>query len=297
MADPLAPDETLTTNSSSSPRAETHYGWPIFFALYDTVLLIFLLSLALPVWDEWTLITEIKGEEAFAGFIPLIAPWGGALGGVMISLVGAADHFHDWNNKWNIWHFARPFLGSISGLMALVIVALVLKVAETDGTAEASQSLSRQPEAMALYFIIGFAVGFRDSVFLELVSRVLKVIFASGAAEKDLSTWNADPTEVKFQRENDNYAVQVVRITFADASLAAALTATSAYIKEPKAANPFSIEIVPTEAQNPNYRDIRITYLPQTPNWQPTPDLVKPAGILRLSIGGRESDIPLKIIS
>ncbi|SLK00944.1 hypothetical protein [Arthrobacter sp. P2b] len=292
----------MTANLSTSTRAHTHFGWPIFFAVYDILLLAFLLSLALPVWDWWDLLRDIKGQEAFAGFIPLIAPWGGALGGVMISLVGAADHFHDWNNKWNVWHFARPFLGATSGLMALVIVALVLKVAETDavsqagGTAATSQSLSREPEAMALYFIIGFAVGFRDSVFLELVSRVLKVIFASGAADKDLSTWNADPKEVEFRGENGNYAVQMVRITFADASLAPSLTEASAYITEPKTSNPFRVAIVPTEAQNPNYRDVKISYLPSTPGWKAASDPTKPDGILRLSIVGRESDIPLKVI-
>lgn len=114
--------------------------------------------------------------DPLAGFLPLLVPWAGALGGVTKSLFGVARYTADWDPRWNLWHALRPVLGAASGVMAFLIVVVVLKTA--NGTKVEAIVLS--PESLALFFVIAFVVGFKDKYFLELLSKVAGVLFSNG---------------------------------------------------------------------------------------------------------------------
>src|SRR5579859_1673682 len=48
------------------------------------------------------------------GPISIAVPWFGALGAVLISLVGITDHRNDWDPSYRFWHWARHCSGPAS---------------------------------------------------------------------------------------------------------------------------------------------------------------------------------------
>jgi hypothetical protein len=147
--------------------------------IYDLVILAALLTLLWLRGRSGNVVHDLG--DPLAGFLPLIVPWAGALGGVTKSLFGVARYTADWDPKWNLWHALRPILGAASGVVAFLIVAVVLKTANG---AEV-EAIVISPESLALFFVIAFVVGFKDKYFLELLSKVAGVLFSNGDETAD----------------------------------------------------------------------------------------------------------------
>ena len=118
---------------------------------------------------------------ASLGSLPVGVPWFGALGAVMISLTGAFDHRADWDPRWNLWHFTRPLIGmTLAIISCLIFEAGILAVGPNASShiVNASSPASPSPAAPSylLYYLIAFVVGYRESVFRELIKRVADVI-------------------------------------------------------------------------------------------------------------------------
>jgi hypothetical protein len=109
------------------------------------------------------------------GPVPVPVPWFGALGAVLISLVGVTQHRHDWDPGYRFWHWARPLLGaSFGAISVLIFEAGILAV----GTAP-SASTGNIPKDL-LYYLIAFLVGYREETFRELVKRLTDIVFSPG---------------------------------------------------------------------------------------------------------------------
>jgi len=110
------------------------------------------------------------------GPVAIGVPWFGALGAVLISLSGVFDHERDWDPDYWPWHIARPFIGVGLGVVSVIIAkAGVLAVGAIPPT---------QPEKITtnlLYYLIAFAVGYREETFRELLKRLLDVILTPGS--------------------------------------------------------------------------------------------------------------------
>lgn len=138
--------------------------------------------------DAWSLgfdwEDKLEARDPLGGLVPMVIPWAGALGGATISMVGLAKHWArgDWDSRWFPWHILRPLLGAISGTIAFVILIVVLRTAgglDPDSTSLPDDLLSR-----GLFLVLAFVVGFRDRMFLNLVSRVVDVLLATEKEEQ-----------------------------------------------------------------------------------------------------------------
>lgn len=111
--------------------------------------------------------------------VPLWVPWGGALGGAAISLVGVAGHGHDWNGpRYAYWHLARPVLGMITGTVAVLALLFVLKGIAPDVIPTSQEAYTAG--GVAVMFVISFVVGYREETFRDLVKRVVDVLLGPG---------------------------------------------------------------------------------------------------------------------
>jgi hypothetical protein len=169
---------------------------PVRFAIINVSWLGVLILLLAWRWRDVGILGDLP--DPMGGVIPLIVPWGGALGGVAISLMGTAKHSVDWDESWNIWHAIRPFLGAVAGTLAFVMVVVVLRVA--GGLQETDQAVTLTPVSIGLFLVIAFVVGFRDRLFLELVAKVAKVLFSNGDAGQAEFAFTLDADEIDFGR-------------------------------------------------------------------------------------------------
>jgi hypothetical protein len=109
------------------------------------------------------------------GPLPVAVPWFGALGAVLISLVGVTQHRHDWDPSYRFWHWSRPVLGaSFGAISVLIFEAGILAVGSTPTAS--TQNVPRN----LLYFLAAFVVGYREETFRELIKRLTDVIFSPG---------------------------------------------------------------------------------------------------------------------
>jgi hypothetical protein len=150
-----------------------HPGW---YFVYNVLLISFLIYLALgnaavPAWSRTAFPFEWPGYS-FERVVPLWIPWGGALGGATISLVGVAKHAHDWNPaRYRWWHLSRSFLGSVSGTFAVLLVVFVLQSVAPEVTDN-----GYDPKGIAVLTGIAFVVGYREETFRELIKRVVDLV-------------------------------------------------------------------------------------------------------------------------
>ncbi|GAA0292043.1 hypothetical protein [Kineococcus aurantiacus] len=117
-----------------------------------------------------------------------------ALGGATVSLVGTAQHSHDWDDRWFVRHLIRLVAGAVAATVAFPVLQTVLPTAgatsentttdtDTDHGAEPGTVPPIGPSTPAETGFHGgtaFVVGFIDEVFLDLVAEVTKVLLASG---------------------------------------------------------------------------------------------------------------------
>ena len=113
----------------------------------------------------------------FLQVLPYWVPWGGAVGGVGISLVGVAGHSGStWDSRhYAYWHLARPILGAVFGSVSVLMVTLIVKSITTGPTAEPPTV-----QQTAILTVIAFVVGYREETFRTLLRRVVDVIVGPG---------------------------------------------------------------------------------------------------------------------
>ncbi len=147
---------------------------PWLYFSYDLLVIAVLVFLAVgnsarPVWSDppfgWP-------SFAFDRVMPLWVPWGGALGGVTISLVGVAQHAFEWDAaRYRYWHISRPVLGAISGTMSVLILVFVLRGVAPEVGADGFDS-----KGVAILTAIAFVIGYREETFRELIKRVVDLV-------------------------------------------------------------------------------------------------------------------------
>jgi hypothetical protein len=111
------------------------------------------------------------------GNMPTEVPWFGALGAVLISLVGVFEHPLDWDPRTAQWHWARPLVGaSFAVVSVLILQAGILSVGADP---------HNPGKSLALYYIVGFVVGYREETFRELIKRLVDVLLSPGPGTAD----------------------------------------------------------------------------------------------------------------
>ena len=111
------------------------------------------------------------------GNMPTAVPWFGALGAVLISLVGIFEYRLDWNPGYAPWHWARPLVGgSFAVISVLILQAGIISIGSDPHNPGAS---------LGLYYIVGFVVGYREETFRELIKRVVDILLRPGDGAAD----------------------------------------------------------------------------------------------------------------
>jgi hypothetical protein len=157
-----------------SPRT-----WPVgAFFVYQLVVVLLLLG---GLW--WFTFDRAVPPPHFSwdSVLPVWVPFGGAIGGCLISMVGVATHANDWDSpRYGYWHLLRPVLGLLSASIAVLIIVFVIK-------GVAPESVPDKPftdASIAVLFVFAVVVGYREATFRELVKRVGDVILGPGAADE-----------------------------------------------------------------------------------------------------------------
>lgn len=109
------------------------------------------------------------------GNMPIATPWFGALGAVVISLIGVFEHNLDWNPRYAQWHWARPFVGG-----SLAVVGVLMLQA---GIVSVGSDPHSPGKSLALYYIVGFVIGYREETFRQLIKRLVDVLLNPGPDE------------------------------------------------------------------------------------------------------------------
>jgi hypothetical protein len=109
------------------------------------------------------------------GPLPMAVLWFGALGGVMVGMSGIFFHNRRWDDGYNYWHIARPFMGAAAGGVG----ALLFYVAILLGNKQRPQPDRVTFEAAA--FIFGFA----DDAFRAMIKKVTDLLIAPASVPAD----------------------------------------------------------------------------------------------------------------
>lgn len=134
--------------------------------------------------------------------------------------MGTVRHTHDWDNRWNAWHLARPVLGAVTGSVAFAFVVVVIKTA-AGPSAEVQDSSS----AIATAAAIAFLVGYKEQHFLDLLARVAEVLLANGEVDQAGDPFTVSPTSLDFGSVVTGTArVRTVQVTVAPGRTIEALT-------------------------------------------------------------------------
>lgn len=114
------------------------------------------------------------------GTLPLGVPWFGALGAVIISLTGTVTHARDWDVSTAYWHISRPLIGASTAVVGVLIMQAGLTAV---GSGPQSGVVSNPGSTHnVLYYVVAFAVGYRESTFRQLLARVIDVLLNPGPA-------------------------------------------------------------------------------------------------------------------
>jgi hypothetical protein len=123
--------------------------------------------------------------------VPTAVPWYGALGGVLISLVGIHEHRFDWDRRYWTWYLARPMVGAAVAIVAVLIFQSgVLAI----GVNPDQTSTTTGPKDL-FYYVIAFATGYREDAFRTLLRRVVDMLFTSNDAGSVPTIADIDPKE------------------------------------------------------------------------------------------------------
>jgi len=145
-------------------------------------------------WLGWLVVT---GQPVFGyaipdklQIIPSAVPWYGALGGVLISLVGVHEHRYDWDRRYWTWYVARPLVGAFVAIVAVLtfqsgVLAIGVNPDQGTGTSALPKDL--------FYYVIAFATGYREDAFRNLLRRVVDILFTSRDAAAPPTIQEVDP--------------------------------------------------------------------------------------------------------
>jgi hypothetical protein len=136
--------------------------------------------LGLIAWTGWLVATgqPIVGYNVppTLQIVPTAVPWYGALGGVMISLVGVHEHRYDWDQRYWTWYVARPAVGAFVAIVAVLIFQSgILAVGLDPSKDTASSTVPRD----LFYYVLAFITGYREDSFRQLIKRVADVLLTS----------------------------------------------------------------------------------------------------------------------
>ncbi len=138
------------------------------------------------------------------GVLPLLVPWGGALGGICNAMIGVSRHWIDFDpdrrsyqaRRWNAWYLVQLPIGAAFGTVATLIVVLFLGSIGTTATGD----IDITPRGVAVLFVIAFVIGYRQDVFRRLVERVVDVVLVPGTSAEthDDEGFSLTPTRLDF---------------------------------------------------------------------------------------------------
>jgi hypothetical protein len=164
----------------------------------------YLIALAVLAWAYFTPAAPdwLRAPGSF-GVIPSGVLWFGALGGVLISLVGVHEHRYHWDSRYWTWYIVRPFIGAAVGLVAVIIVmAGILAIGvEPVPTAPASEGPAVPPATPVadtknmFYFLVAFVVGYREMHFRDLIKRLGDVLFTTREKASTADILDIEPDE------------------------------------------------------------------------------------------------------
>jgi hypothetical protein len=118
-------------------------------------------------------------ETKFLMGVPLSVVWFGVLGAVLCSMQGIIEHNEDYDQRFNYWHFARPIVGGIVGLMSYLILTVIVTLGGS--TPPSFAAAPTAPLNLNLYHVAAFIVGYREDAFRDLVSRVTELVLRPGS--------------------------------------------------------------------------------------------------------------------
>jgi RsiW-degrading membrane proteinase PrsW (M82 family) len=141
--------------------------------VYELACLALLVGLAL-LWSHQPPLHRFLHDDV--GPIPISVIWWGALGGITISLTGVFRHPTDWDNAYNLWHFARPIMGAVAGSVGYLVF---ISVIHSTGASTPSHSVV----GSAVFDLVAFLIGYREEVFRELLRRAVDILLSPGKAK------------------------------------------------------------------------------------------------------------------
>ena len=236
------------------------------FTIVNCGWLLVLVLLYFSYWNEYVVfrqlaglnvVRQLQGHDPIGGIVPAFVPWAGALGGVTISLIGCVRYSRAWDAKMNLWHALRPILGAIAASIGFVILVLVLKAAA--GTQFATDVIPTNPASQGLFFILGFLLGFREGLFLELVQKIANMILTTGTP--------GTKTQVELDRDAIEFGEVViggaptstVNVTLIEPKTATTLSLDRADVAQ---GSSFSAKVLPASPYTPLIRTVEVTFKP-----------------------------------
>lgn len=139
----------------------------------------------------------IDVRRDFFGPVPLLVPWFGAVGAVVLSLSGVFEHRTDWDEEYCYWYWSRPLIGGVTGTISVLI--LQSGILAVGGTLP---NTSTTPTAKnLLYYLIAFISGYRENVFRDLIKRIADVILTPGQQAAPPTIASVQPSQVQSGQE------------------------------------------------------------------------------------------------
>jgi hypothetical protein len=122
------------------------------------------------------------------GTIPVGVPFFGAVGAVLVSLSAVFDFRGEgWDPRWEAWHYTRWLIGGSVGIISVLIFqAGIISTGITVKDIKATN-------VNLTYYLIAFAVGYRESTFRELIKRLVEVILTPGSGDPPPSVTKINP--------------------------------------------------------------------------------------------------------
>jgi hypothetical protein len=173
-----APDPLPTERK---PASQSPAGWlqrwsreTIFWVNIGFAVVVLVIALLTAIYDG-------NPQAKFLMGVPLSVVWFGMLGAVLCSLQGIIEHNEDYDTRFNYWHFARPMVGGIVGLMSYLILTVIVTLGGS--TPPDFAAAPSAPLSLNLYHVAAFIVGYREDAFRDLVSRVTELVLRPGKRE------------------------------------------------------------------------------------------------------------------
>lgn len=151
-----------------------------FIEARETIFVLEVFYLAALLTAAATYVDGIYSLPGSFGTVPLAVPWFGALGGVIISLTGTVEHVKTWDRGFAYWHISRPLIGASVAIVAVLVLQAGLTAVKPGATGTIAAPGSPHN---VLYYVVAFAVGYRESTFRELLKRIIDLILAPGPAK------------------------------------------------------------------------------------------------------------------